>query len=1052
MLTIDQFEELFTLLDDEAARAHFLNLLQHAVARDDGRFRLIVTLRADFYDRPLLYPAFGELVRKRSEVVLPLSPDEMREAIVGPAERVGVAVESGLVAAMIAEIGEQPGALPLLQYALTELFDRRENSVMTLDAYHASGGVRGALARRAEELYQQSDPATQDALRQVFLRLVEVGEGQDDTRRRATQVELMALVDNADVVTHLLDQLGQYRLLTFDHDPETRLPVVSVAHEALIREWERMRHWLDDSRADLLTQRRIATVNLEWRRLNQDASFLATGTRLDQFEDLRARGTVALTPDEIEYIDASTRRRQMLEEEDRRRAAREAMLEKRSRDRLKALAVVMAVAAVVAAVLGVLALISRQEAADQRDNAERSAEVSQSLALVANAQREMEKRNNELAITLALKANEIPDPPHEAFLILADAALSPGTVRVFEGHTDGVYSGVFSPDGKLALSGSRDNTVILWDVATGDIVRTFEGHEDRVHSVAFSPDGKTALSGSRDNTVILWDVATGEQLHRFEGHTDYVYAVAFSPDGQTALSGSVDDTVILWDIPNRAELHRFERDLPEDSDPGVNSVAFSPDGQRALFGYEDGSVTLWDLTTREMVSSFEAAAGGIATSVAFTPDGASVLAALTDAVYAWDVETGQEIMSLRPGSFVYGIAPDPSGQQVFVAANDNTIHVYELATGRELNRFAGHTTYVSSVAVSPDAKTMLSASNDGTLRLWSLINGAELRRFEGHSDQVWSISLSPDGTRLLTASYDGTVNVWDFASGEILTTFAGHSTSVLSAAFTSDGQHVLSADFDMNLLLWDAASGELLRTFEGLDVLAWCVAVSSDGKTAVTGMDDTRIIVWDLETGEPLRTLEGHEGVVYQVHISPDGQRVLSGADDGVVILWDITTGEEIARFTEYPGLIGNVDFSPDGQSILASSGDYGVLWNVETGAIIRQFGSHIGGVMFAFFSPDGRRIVTADGDHTVYIWDAATGREIRRIDNGALALTAAFGPDGQTVITGAEDGTVRLLDAQSLTLDDLTTWTRANRHYVQSLTCEQQRQFHLDLGAECAS
>jgi WD40 repeat protein/serine/threonine protein kinase/energy-coupling factor transporter ATP-binding protein EcfA2 len=1053
LLTIDQFEEVFTLVEDEAARVHFLNLLLHAVTERDSRFRLIITLRADFYDRPLLYPGFGDLVRTRNEVVLPLTPEDMREAIVGPAERVGISVETGLVAAMIAEIGEQPGALPLLQYALTELFDRRENNVMTLDAYYASGGVRGALARRAEELYQECSPETQDAMRQVFLRMVEVGEGQDDTRRRVTQVELMALADNADVVMDLLDQLGKYRLLTFDHDPDTRVPVVSVAHEALIREWQRMRRWLDDSREDLLIQRRIAVSNYEWRRQEQDPSFLASGTRLDQFESLKNRATVALTPEELEYIDASIMQRAAQEEEERRRAEHEAMLEKRSRDRLRLLLAVMTVAAVIAGILAAVALVARQTAAEQRDKAERNAEVSASLALVANAQKELEKHNNELAIAIALEANRIPDPPREVQQILADAALAPGTVRVFEGHSDAVYSAAFSPDGQTALSGSRDNTLILWDVETGEILHSFEGHEDRVYAVAFSPDGQTALSASADNTVILWDISNRALLHRFEGHEDRVRAVAFSPDGQTALSSSDDDTVILWDIPNQALLHRFEREPAGEADssvPGVRAVAFSPDGKTALFGYEDGSVVMWNLETRAVARTFYASSEDVAPAVAYSRDGLLVLAAVSEAVYAWDIETGQEMMSLRPGSFVYSVALDKTGQQVFVAANDNQIHLYDLQTGRELNRFVGHASYVSDVVVRPGSDQILSASNDGTLRLWSLTNGAEIRRYEGHSDQVWTIELSPDGTRILTAAYDGTVRIWNYETGEQITEFTEHPSFVLSAAFTPDGKNVLSSDFDLTLMLWDAETGEIIRNFEGLETIAWSVAVSPDGKTAVTGMDDARIIVWDLETGEPIRSLEGHEGVVYQVDISPDGQRVLSGADDGLVILWNINTGAEIRRFTKYAGLIGSVDFSPDGTMILAASGDYGVMWDAETGRMIRQFGSHTGGATFAVFSSDGTTIASSDGDHTVYIWNVVTGQEIRRLDNSTIALTGAFGPGDQTVISGTEDGTVRLLDAKPLTLDELTAWTHAHR-YVPLLTCAQQRQYHLAEAPECA-
>jgi WD40 repeat protein/serine/threonine protein kinase len=1007
LLTVDQFEEVFTLVEDEAVRVHFLDLLLHAVTKRDCRFRLIITLRADFYDRPLLYPGFGELVRTRNEVVLPLSPDEMREAIVGPAERVGVSVESGLVAAMIAEIGEQPGALPLLQYALTELFERRENNILTLSAYYASGGVRGALARRAEEIYQESDAATQDAMRHVFLRLVDVGEGQDDTRRRATQVELMALADNADVVMQLLDKLGKYRLLTFDHDPDTRLPVVSVAHEALIREWQRMRHWLDDSREDLLIQRRIAISNHEWRQA-QDSSFLASGTRLDQFEDLKSRATVALTPDEIEYVDASLARRAAQEEEERRRAEHEAMLEKRAKDRLRLLAVVMAVAAVVAIVLAAAALVARQDAADQRDKAERSAQVSDSLALVANAQKEMEKHNNELAIALALEANKIPDPPREARQILTDAAFAPGTVRVFKGHTDAV------------------------------------------NCVAFSPDGKTALSGGWDNALILWDVETGQELHRFEGHESGVYAVAFSPDGKTALSGSGDDTLIWWDVVNRTMIHRFQKEYEGEPDPslmGVNAVAFSPDGQTALVGSQDGSLVIWDLEKQTVVRQFDTGAADFVYAAAFTPDGSAVLASLYDTVHVWDVETGQETLVLRPGSFVYGMSIDKAGRQIALATNDNQVHLFDLRTGSEVNHFVGHVNYVSQVAISPGGYQMISASGDSTLRLWSLTNGAEIRRYEGHSAKIWSLKLSPDGTQILTTAADGTARIWDRLTGEPLVVFT-EQPSIVFAVFSPDGQQVLSADSsDMSFVVWNAATGEVIKQLEGLEAAALCIAVSPDGKTAVTGLDDSRIVVWNLETGQPVRTLEGHTGSVFSVDIS--GQRVVSTGDDGAVILWDLNTGAEIRRFLEGAGAIASVAFSPDGQSVLAASGEFVTVWDTETGQVLHQLGSHVGGATVAAFSRDGTQIVSSAQDGTLHVWDVVTGREIRRMNLGTETLGLAFGPEGKTVISGSEDATVRLWDAEPLTLDGLRTWTQTHR-YILPFTCAQQQEYRLEVTADC--
>ena len=347
LLVVDQFEHVFTRVDDDAEAAHFLNSLFTAVTDPASRLRVIITLRADFYDRPLLHPGFGNLLRQHTEVVMPLMADELERAIVGPAERVGVSLEPGLVAAIAADVNEQPSALPLLQYALTELFERREGRHLTRKAYQQVGGVGGALGRRAEEVYAGLDKAGQSATRQLFLRLVTLGEGVKDTRRRISQSELMSITFGtpaatgesagqpesdgsstdgslpptlphlastlswqAGVMETVIDAFGRSRLLSFDRDPSTRTPTVEVAHSALLREWRRLSDWLDASRVDRRLQHLLATAAEEWLDANQEASFLLQGARLAQFEGWAASTELALTKQEHAYLDASLAERQ----------------------------------------------------------------------------------------------------------------------------------------------------------------------------------------------------------------------------------------------------------------------------------------------------------------------------------------------------------------------------------------------------------------------------------------------------------------------------------------------------------------------------------------------------------------------------------------------------------------------------------------------------------------------------------------------------------------------------------------------------------------------
>ena len=323
VLVIDQFEEMFTLVEDEAERALLLESIANAVMDERSRLRVIVTLRADFTDKPLRYVDFGEMMNRRFEFVLPLTTDEVERAVAGPAQRVGLKLEKGLVSTIIREAGNQPGTLPLLQYALSELFEKREGRTLTNKAYREIGGVLGALGRSAESIFKNLNEAEQSAARQLFLRLVTLGEGTEDTRRRVLREELEGLTMDHGPWSMVMDRFGKARLLTFDHDPITRGATIEVAHEALLREWARLRNWLTESRADVRSQRQLAHAAQEWEGAKRDPSFLLTGARLEQFEGWATGTSVALTNAEQEFLSAGIAERDRRESEERARQQRE---------------------------------------------------------------------------------------------------------------------------------------------------------------------------------------------------------------------------------------------------------------------------------------------------------------------------------------------------------------------------------------------------------------------------------------------------------------------------------------------------------------------------------------------------------------------------------------------------------------------------------------------------------------------------------------------------------------------------------------------------------
>lgn len=429
VLVIDQFEEVFTLVENQLERQHFLNSIYAAVTDVRCPLHIIITLRADFFDRPLLYNNLGGLMNQRTEVVLPLTGEELEQVITRPSARVGVTVEPGLIAAVVSEVNHQPGALPLLQYALTELFDHCKGMSLTLESYRFIGGVTGALARRADGLYTGLDNVGQETARQMFLRLVTLGEGVEDTRRRAHQAELLSLASQGAAMDDIIQTFAAYRLLTLDHDPATHAATVELAHEAILREWKRLRVWLDNSRADVRMGRLLTGGATEWLDAKRDPGFLLGSSKLAQFEEWAAATGLALTTAERAYLDASISERERLAQIEQERQAREKRLERRSRTFLRALVVVLLLATLGAFVLTGVA---------QRNEAE-----ARGLALTSAAQLALNEGNTDLAIQQAQAALQIGDNTL-ARRILEQAAFAPRTARIFQ-ETGGFIPAALAP-------------------------------------------------------------------------------------------------------------------------------------------------------------------------------------------------------------------------------------------------------------------------------------------------------------------------------------------------------------------------------------------------------------------------------------------------------------------------------------------------------------------------------------------------------------------------------------------------------------------------------
>ena len=577
------------------------------------------------------------------------------------------------------------------------------------------------------------------------------------------------------------------------------------------------------------------------------------------------------------------------------------------------------------------------------------------------------------------------------------------------GHSDAVSSVAISPDGRIALSGSRDKTIKLWDVATGREMKTFAGHSGDVNSVAFSPDGRTALSGSDDKTVKLWDVGTGHELKTFIGHSWPVHSVAFSPDGRIALSGCLDGTLKLWDIASGREI----RTLREDNNDVVTSVAFSPDGHTVISASWGKTIKLWNIETGSLIRTFIGHSAEVR-SVAFSPDGRTAVSGSDDkTVKVWDVSSGRLLRTFTGHSEkVESVAVSPDGRTMLSGSGDGIIRLWDIANGHELGTFTGHSNVVESIVFSSDGRTALSGSADDSIKLWDVPNRRELRTFTGYSDQLRSVTVSPDGrTALATVSEndDDAAKLWDITSGRILRTYTGASDPI---AFAPDGRTVLSGG-ENAIKLWDVASGQEIRTFPKSPSYITSFAFSPDGRTALSALGDNTVKLWNVANAREIKIFDGYSDAVNAMAFSPNGRTALFGGDDSKVRLWDIENQRVLRTFRGHFLSVDSVAFSPDGLTALSGGFDKVVrLWDINSGRELRTFIGHSSDVKSVTFSSNGETVLSASRDNTAKLWDTKSGREIRTLAGHSGEVNSAFFvANDQAVLTGSNDGSIRLWD-----------------------------------------
>ncbi|KAJ9139419.1 WD40 repeat-like protein [Pleurostoma richardsiae] len=477
-------------------------------------------------------------------------------------------------------------------------------------------------------------------------------------------------------------------------------------------------------------------------------------------------------------------------------------------------------------------------------------------------------------------------------------------LQTLMGHSKGIESVAFSPDGTKIASGSADKTAKIWDTALGTCLQTLRGHSKRVESVAFSPDGKQAVSSSEDRTIKLWDTASGDCTQTLEGHGGSVYSVAFSPDGKQLVSSSADKTVKLWDTASGNCAQTLEG-----HGGWVYSVAFSPDGKQVVSSSEDRTIKLWDTTSGNCTQTLEGN-GDSVYSVAFSPNGKQLASVSGRShIEIWDAISAKRTQTLEGDKYLaHSVAFSPDSQLVASGSRYATIRIWDTSSGKA-QILQGHNNSINSVAFSPVSKLLASASDDHSIKLWNLTLGPYTQT--APSDPVCSVAFSPDAKYLVSVSNNDTAKLWDAASGKCVRAFEDW-VNWGPTVFSPDGQLLAFTSFQDGIRIWDIILGKYAyKKPDGYSSVDLSMVFSPDGKQLALTYKNNAVIL-DTASGACACTLKGHRKKVRSVAYSPDGKQLASASEDMTVKVWDMASGACLRTLEAYGSWVRLVAFSPN--------------------------------------------------------------------------------------------------------------------------------------------
>ncbi len=883
VLVIDQFEELFTGDDEDAVRTYFTTLTDLIENPDPPT--LVLTVRADMLDHLLRNERIAGHIEKSLLLVTPLDDHEVREIIAGPAHSVGMAVDPALVASIASEAKGHTASLPLIEYALTDLYDRTPGQTMTLEGLETAGGIGGALSRRAEEALNSLDGSSRETARQVFLRLVTISDDGTSFRRRAALDE----IESIEGASAVIDAFSLSRMLTVDRDSSGNR-TVEIAHEAILAEWPRIAGWVDEARGAMRRHRQLAEAATEWDANGRPDSLLLSGSRLVRLSD-RSDGDLLLTASEDAYLTSSLRQ-----------AESQASTAQRRR---RTLMVAFGTIALVAVVLAGAALLSRNSARNSADEAEASAATAEAKAL-AGAAAIATPEDPQLGILLSVQAmlTDTPaEPTIEERLTLRNAMDADRLVSVRQLTPPLEYKGSdLGPDGRFmaVLSSGKLRTV---DTDSWEDNWVYEDAQ-LDGSVAVSPDGNLVAAGAFTSPdapyVTFLDAPNGEVVETVAFEDASCVAIvtpqAWSNDSRYLAVLVLTDCG--WENPSMrvidTQTWEVERDIPG---PWIASFAeaapFMTLFAIATLTDPEPRTLVYETTTFEIIAEYGASTGDI------SPDGkwlASLNSASTPELFAVDTDertdrlVGLDYFPTAYGTDFIAIAPSdgveaPPALLLAVGTSGQTTNIWSIESGYTL--FTLPSGDATDLSFDPNTNLLYTVSIAGLLQTWDLSGGGL-----AHPDQkIFPFWFDANAMRTNPLSGVGAMFHENMLTGlETYATF-DTTTGVLTATeiaevASPDHLSVVSALPDERFVY---VAGDATRQLAGPIVVSSAEPratiepfLGCPGPVADWGNPFTRELTCDIG-GPPFIPFNPPEASV-------DGTEIAASTADGELFIWDSLT------------------------------------------------------------------------------------------------------------------------------------------------------------------